>query len=150
MAIKKTKIKANQGKIKKAASQIAEDQFISQTLEKRRRLMWLGVGISTTIIFILWIFSWQVNYPSLSKNSQPSPETAKLKEITDSLAGVIAETKNSLANIEQTSAENKDQNQAEQDLTNKLKDEVLNKLEENNNQEESASESPVIIFKDNE
>lgn len=162
MAVKKTKTriktkttsKQKAAELKAAKMAEAEDRFISQTLEKRRRLMWLGVGLSAAIILVLWIFSWQIDYPSLTKSSQAAMDANELKSMTQELANVLADTKDSLANIENTPLDltnqsNTSEDQAESEITKELKEKVLNKLEEEDNNEE-ASQSPVIIFKDNE
>ncbi len=121
-------------------------EFFSQ----RRRLMWLGVGISALVIFLLWLFSWQINFPIRPVQSQPSE--SETSGLVSEFKQAIDEAKSSLNNIGQLIDQAKPADSAESadEATEKLKTKIMDQLEE---QSAETASSPtdnnggkIIIF----
>lgn len=124
---------------------------------RKRRLMWLGVGVSAAIILLLWFFFWQFRpAPVMAPKAQTGDDFGQLiNELTDTISGAKASLNNINQMIDQQSAE--DGQEQNDELNDKLIDnlkqgvsqQLENKIRQSADQPETTTEDgeKVLIFK---
>lgn len=147
--------KTHRVKSKKTKAPIAGVGAVSiqpapEFFNQRRQLMWLGVGISALVIFLLWLFSWQAGFTIKSAKSQPTENDTG--QLVSDFQQAIDEAKSSLQNISQLIEQTKANEQVEptDPATEKLKAKILKQLEEQSKETASTTTDnggeKIIIF----